>query len=120
MSTSKQKGEWGETLAARFLEKKGYRLLTRNYRSRYGEIDLILEDREFLVFAEVKLRKSDRFAEAAEFVDHKKQERIRITAEFWLQEHETDLQPRFDVIEIYAPFGMETEHPKIRHLEEAF
>lgn len=113
-------GAWGEALAAEYLRKKHYKLLATRYLSRYGEIDLIVCDKKHLVFAEVKLRKSANFAEAREFVDYRKQERIRITASFYLAEHETDLQPRFDVIEIYAPEGTATRKPVINHLEGAF
>ena len=113
-------GAWGEALAARYLEKKRYKLVAANYRSRFGEIDLIVKDRKFLVFVEVKLRKSDRFAEAFEYVDHYKQNRLRTTAEIYLSQNPTDLQPRFDVIEIYAPQGVDTPKPVIRHMEDAF
>ena len=113
-------GAWGEALAAEFLRKKHYKLLATRYLCRYGEIDLIVRDRKYLVFVEVKLRKSAKFAEAREFVDYRKQERIRTTASFYLAENETALQPRFDVIEIYAPEGTRTANPEIRHLEDAF
>lgn len=113
-------GAWGEALAADYLRKKRYKLVAANYRSRFGEIDLIVSDRKYLVFVEVKLRKTDRFAAAAEFVDFRKQNRIRSTAALYLSEHETALQPRFDVIEIYAPDGTATEHPEIHHMEDAF
>lgn len=113
-------GPWGEALAAEYLKKKRYTMVACNYRSRYGEIDLIVQNRTFLVFVEVKLRKSADFAKAREFVDRRKQERIRTTAEVWLAEHETNLQPRFDVIEIYAPEGTATVRPQIVHMEDAF
>lgn len=113
-------GAWGEALAARYLEKKRYKLVAANYRSRFGEIDLIVKDRKFLIFVEVKLRKSDRFAEAFEYVDFHKQNRLRTTAEIYLSQNPTDLQPRFDVIEIYAPEGVDTLKPVIRHMEDAF
>lgn len=113
-------GAWGEALAAEYLRKQHYKLVATRYLCRYGEIDLIVCDRNFLVFVEVKLRKSANFAEAREFVDTRKQERIRTTASFYLAENETSLQPRFDVIEIYAPEGMATRNPVINHLEGAF
>ena len=113
-------GAWGEAQAAAFLEKKHYKLLAANYRSRFGEIDLIACNRKYLVFVEVKLRKSDRFAQAFEYVDYYKQNRLRTTAEIYLSQHPTDLQPRFDVIEIYAPNGIATAKPVIRHMEDAF
>ena len=113
-------GEWGETCAAEYLRKKRYKLLAAGYRSRYGEIDLIVSNRKYLVFVEVKLRKSDKFASAFEFVDSRKQERIRTTAAIYLAENPTVLQPRFDVIEVYAPDGTATENPRIIHMEDAF
>ena len=113
-------GAWGEALAAEYLRKKHYVVIAAGYRSRYGEIDLIVTNKKFLVFVEVKLRKSNRFAQALEFVDQKKQNRIRTTASIFLSQNETDLQPRFDVIEIYAPDGTATVNPTINHLEDAF
>lgn len=113
-------GAWGESLAADYLKKKRFKLVATNYRCRFGEIDLIVSDRDYLVFVEVKLRKSDKFAQAAEFVDFHKQNRLRTTAEMYLSQNPSQLQPRFDVIEIYAPEGMQTVSPEIRHLEDAF
>ena len=113
-------GAWGEELAGKFLRKKGFKVIMRNFSCRQGEIDLIVEDRYFLVFVEVKLRKSSDFANAREFVDHRKQQRIKITAMHYLTTIETEKQPRFDVIEIYAPLGTETRKPTIIHLEDAF
>ena len=113
-------GAWGETIAAQFLQKKKYKLVATNFRSRFGEIDIIVSNRKFLVFVEVKLRKSNDFADAMEFVDKFKQERVITTAKIYLSQYPTNLQPRFDVIEIYAPRGIETENPVIRHLEDAF
>ena len=120
MST-KQDGDWGEALVAEYLEARGCRIVEKEWRCRFGEIDLIAEQEGTLLFVEVKLRKSAAFAEALEFVDRHKQERIRRTAELYLCEHpEQTKQPRFDVIEVYAPFGTETKRPEIRHLEDAF
>ena len=113
-------GAWGERIAAEYLRKKRYKLLASGYRCRFGEIDLIVCDRKFLVFVEVKLRKSAQFAKALEYVDRRKQDRLRTTAEMYLSQNPTELQPRFDVIEIYAPEGTETARPEIYHMEDAF
>ena len=113
-------GAWGEALAAQYLKKKKYKILASSYRSRYGEIDLIACNKKYIVFVEVKLRKSDRFAEGREFVDFHKQNRLRTTASVYLGTLDSDLQPRFDVIEIYAPEGTATVDPVITHLEGAF
>lgn len=113
-------GAWGEALAAEYLKKRGYQLIACNYRCRFGEIDLILKNRRQLVFAEVKLRKSDNFAAAREFVDYYKQMRLKATAELYLSQNPTNLPCRFDVVEIYAPEGTNTLKPVINHLEGAF
>ena len=113
-------GPWGEALAAEYLRKSGETVIACNYRTRFGEIDLISQNRKYVIFTEVKLRKSDAFAEAREFVDRRKQDRLRTTAELWLSEHETQLQPRFDIIEIYAQEGIQTKNPVIRRIEDAF
>ena len=120
MGKNNLSGAWGEALAAKYLQKKHFKLLATNYRSRLGEIDLIVSNRKYLVFVEVKLRKSNQFADALEYVDRRKQDRIRTTAEIYLSEFPTVLQPRFDVVEIYAPQGAETLHPIINHMEDAF
>lgn len=120
MAASKLAGAWGEALAAEYLRKKRYKIVTAGYRCRFGEIDLIAENRKYLVFVEVKLRKSGSFAHAFEHVDRRKQDKLRITASMYLSQNPTALQPRFDVIEIYAPEGTETAHPEIHHMEDAF
>lgn len=113
-------GRWGEETAAAYLRRKWYRIVEKNYTTRFGEIDLIARNRRFLVFVEVKLRKNDAHGAARDFVTAAKQDRLRKTAELWLSEHPTLLQPRFDVIEVYAPQGSETTKPKIVHLRDAF
>lgn len=120
MATSKLAGAWGEALAAEYLRKKHYKIIASGYHSRFGEIDLIAQNRKFLVFVEVKLRKSARFAQAREYVDIRKQDRLRMTAAIYLSENPTNLQPRFDVMEVYAPEGTATTNPEIYHMEDAF
>ena len=62
-------GPWGEALAAEYLRKKKYTLIAAGYRSRFGEIDLIVANKKYLVFVEVKLRKNANYAAAREYVD---------------------------------------------------
>ena len=114
-------GALGERLAAKYLEKKGYRILERNFRCRMGEIDLIALRGSDLVFTEVKLRKDASYGEAREFVTASKQRKLLLTAEYYLSARPwaQDLQARFDVIEVYAPQGME-ENCTICQLENAF
>ena len=120
MGKSDLLGGWGEALAAEYLRRKRYEIVAQGFRSRFGEIDLIVKNRTYLAFVEVKLRKSARFAAAMEYVDQRKQDRLRMTASLYLSRNPTHLQPRFDVIGIYAPQGMDTQTPEIIHLEDAF
>lgn len=120
MAKSKLSGAWGEAVAAEYLRKKRFKIIASGYRSRFGEIDLIAQNHHYLIFVEVKTRKSADFAIAREYVDKRKQDRIRTTAAFYLSENATRLQPRFDVIEIYAPEGPATKKPEIIHMEDAF
>ena len=117
---SRLRGRWGEEQAAEYLRRKGFRVTDINWKCRFGEIDLIAEDGVYLCFVEVKLRKTAAYGSAAAFVDWRKQQRLRTAAELYLAGHPTGLQPRFDVIEIYAPQGTDTENPGIFHLENAF
>lgn len=118
--SKKLAGQWGEQQAADALKRRGYRIIGRNYSCRFGEIDVIAAGHGCIVFAEVKLRRSDRFAEAREAVDAAKQQRVKRAAMLWLAENETDLQPRFDVIEVYGEVGMPARKLDIRHIENAF
>ena len=120
MGRSNLLGAWGEAQAAEYLRKKRYQTVAAGFHSRFGEIDLIVKDRKYLVFVEVKLRKNADFAKAMEYVDRRKQDRIRMTASIYLSQNPTALQPRFDVIEIYAPEGTATAKPEIYHMEDAF
>ena len=113
------KGAWGEAAARGYLTRAGYRIVDCNFRTRFGEIDIIAQDGEYLVFVEVKTRKNARFAAAREYVTPQKQARILAAAEIWLQGHPTMLQPRLDVIEVYGEEGAPLP-PRINHLENAF
>ena len=113
-------GRWGESLVAEELRRRGCRVVASGYRTRFGEIDLIAEDGPYLLFVEVKLRKDHHLAQAREFVTPAKQRKVRIAAQYYLLDHPTQLQPRFDVIEVYAPQGRDTAQPEICHWENAF
>lgn len=113
-------GRWGEGVAADDLRRRGWSIMHTNYRCRGGEIDIIAAKDGVLAFVEVKLRKTSGFAPARAFVTAEKQRKLRLTAELYLSEHPTSLQPRFDVAEVYAPRGTETAYPKINYIENAF
>ena len=118
MSAPKRAGDRGERAVAAFLERRGYTLLDRQWRCRQGELDLVaLDGGGTLCFVEVKLRKDGRVAQAREFVDRRKQEKLRTTAQLYLAEHPTQLQPRFDI----ACVEMQGTHVlSVDYLENAF
>lgn len=117
MTTSNEKGLQAEAIAARYLEHKGYQILARRYRSRYGEIDLIAQQCETLVFLEVKYRQSLQGDRPASAVNRGKQKRICQTALVYLrQSREIDKACRFDVVELWQESG----RWKIHHYHNAF
>lgn len=99
---SARRGTEAETRAWHYLESRGLRLLQRNYRSRRGEIDLVLQDRDSLVFVEVRYRRESRFGSGAESVDRHKQSKLIACAQHYLQVHpQMARQPcRFDVVAV--------------------
>lgn len=119
MSQSRTLGRRGEVYAAEYLEKKGYYILAKNYRTRFGEIDIIAENASILAFIEVKTRTSQRFAQACEAVTTEKQRKIIAAAQSWLICYPTKLQPRFDVIELIWSNDKEIPY-KVQHMENAF
>jgi putative endonuclease len=115
-----QLGKWGETQAAGYLTQRGYTILETNFRCREGELDLVAQQGSYLCFVEVKLRKNAALAQAREFVTPQKQRKVRLAAQRYLLQHPTDRQPRFDVVEVYAPYGEATRCPTIYHWKNAF
>ncbi len=114
---NRSSGAWGEELALRYLTKKGYTLVERNYRTRYGELDLIMRQENTLVFVEVKLRRTTGFGDPLEAVTPRKQARIRSLAELYLLDREPAFDTvRFDVVGILLGKGP----PSVRHIEDAF
>ena len=110
-------GRWGEMQAETFLIEKGLRFITRNFRSEFGEIDLVFGDGKSLVFVEVKTRKGKKFGFPEEAVNIKKQKHLIESAQSFLQENiEGELDWRIDVIAI-----LKRENGKfdIEHFEDA-
>ena len=120
MSAHGDRGAMGERAARAYLEARGLRFVVANLRVGRDEVDLLMREGETLVFVEVKLRKDHHLAQAREFVTPAKQRKVRIAAQYYLLDHPTQLQPRFDVIEVYAPQGRDTAQPEICHWENAF
>ncbi len=115
----KRLGALAEDLAQDYFLQRGYKLLERNFRSAPGEIDLILEKDDYLIFVEVKARKSTKYGLPQEAVTPMKQHTIRRVAEAYMQDKKkTGLQVRFDVLAITFP-GQETA-PRFEHIPFAF
>ena len=114
-------GENHEELALVFLEEKGLVFVERNFHfGRYGEIDLVMRDRDTLVFVEVKARRSHRFGTPEDAVDRRKRAQIRKVARGYVHLRQLiDFVPRFDVIAIDYVTGT-GGRPEIRHLVDAF
>ena len=115
----KATGRSGEDLAALYLEQQGYTILERNYRLRIGEVDIIARDGEYLVFIEVKTRRSNRFGSPFEAVDVRKQKKIFQLAAAYLQGKE--LPVRFDVVAVHLnEQGVRKQGVRIEILKNAF
>lgn len=118
MSGRKAAGDRGEAEVARYLRKKGYTLLASQWRCRFGELDLVARDRRGTVcFVEVKLRSTGSIGLPREFVDARKQERLRTAAAAYLSTHNIDAPARFDVAEVYAE---NDDTLRVEYLENAF
>ena len=118
MSTTKEAGDRGEAAVAEYLREQGYKLLASQWRCRFGELDLVARDGDGTIcFVEVKLRGSRSSALPREFVDGRKQQRLRSAAGLYLSTRRLDAPARFDVAEVYA----ETDGSlRIEYLENAF
>lgn len=112
----KSLGTKGESLAVSFLKKKGYRIISQNYRTPFGEVDIIAEHRGTLIFAEVKTRTSDAFGHPFEAVNYRKKEKLRKLALSYLKHTKANAPVRFDVLSI----TFENEKGTIEHIIDAF
>jgi len=104
--STRDSGKFGEEIAERFLVSEGYEIIARNFKTRYGEIDLIAEEKGILVFVEVKARRSEEFGMPGDKVDRNKQRRISRMAVAYVHENNIrDRDCRFDIVEIHLGEG---------------
>ncbi len=113
---NRQVGYKGEMIACNFLKSKGYEILCSNYYSKFGEIDIISIIDKYIVFIEVKLRRSKTFGYPIESVNIFKQKKIINISLDYILKNQIDLQPRFDIIEILK----QDSKTYINHIENAF
>lgn len=110
MGVAQERGKRGEDFAADFLRKQGYKIVERNVRTPFGEIDLVCETRATTVFVEVKFRTSTAFGEPEEVVLGKKLERMRHAAEWYVTQRKLQGAYRLDVI------GITGDPPRCTHI----
>jgi putative endonuclease len=106
------KGKKGEELALNFLENNGYKLIEKNFKSKFGEIDLIMKDGEVIVFVEVKYRLSEDYGSPKDAVTYEKMKKIIKTAEYFIVKNNLNSLYRFDVVSILKN--------NIEHVKNAF
>jgi len=114
-------GSFGEEAAVEYLKKKNYKIIERNHKNSYGELDIIARFKKDIIFVEVKTRRSDKFGKPYEAVDYYKQKKITGAAKAYLYKNKLyDVNVRFDVVEVYGAVtesGFELD--KIIHIENA-
>lgn len=114
-----RRGHWAEVSTLKFLEHRGLRLLEKNYRSRYGEIDLVMTERDILVFVEVRFRASGDYGGGIESVNKRKQRKLRNCAEHFLSRYPSyqDSDCRFDVVSVALD---QWNQPQVEWITDAF
>ena len=124
MKNTTSVGRYGEEIACEFLRKQKFKILEQNYYASHNEIDIIAENKQYIIFVEVKTRSCTRiddlnFGSPASAVTYSKQQRTLIAAQSYLSEHRTHKSPRLDVIEVFLDKN-DSSVLKINHIEDAF
>jgi putative endonuclease len=123
MKTTTEVGRYGESIAEEYLKRKKFKILNKNFHASHNEIDIIAEDKKYIVFVEVKTRtvvpnSKFEYESPATAVTFAKQKRVLLAAQAYLNEHPTKKVPRLDVIEVYL--SQDGEPLNINHMEDAF
>ena len=123
MKNTTEIGRYGENIAADYLKTQKYKIVAKNFHSSHNEIDIIAEDKKYIVFVEVKTRtvvpnSHFEYETPASAVTYTKQKRVLAAAQSYLNSHPTHKAPRLDVIEVYLATSGEVL--KINHMEDAF
>ncbi len=113
----KSLGNKGEDFAAEYYKKLGFNITAQNYTCRGGEIDIIAENGEYIIFVEVKTRSQNSLYSPSEAVDYKKQKRLSVAAMKYLAENDVEKQTQFDVFEVYTA---NERIYKVNRIENAF
>ena len=113
-------GKKGENLVAEYLKSKGFTVIKRNYKDRYGEVDIIAEDGDNLVFVEVKTRSENAIVSGLDAIDEKKKRLVKNEAVMFTKRLKTDLEPRVDVAEVTLSVVDGKEVRKLKYIKNAY
>ena len=114
----KELGRYGEQLAAQYLEKRGYKVISRNYHTRYGELDIVCQKQGEIIFVEVKTRKTRLYGSPEESITYKKMQNMKKAALKYLHHYPAAFKGlRFDVVSIFID---DQGKENINHIENAF
>lgn len=119
-TAAKRRGDLGEETAVEYLKAQGYEIEFCNYHSPYGEVDIIVTKGDIIAFVEVKTRKEGSMLTAREAVSPSKQKKLIKTASCYIDENKIELQPRFDIFEVYFSDSKNPEITQLDHIENAF
>lgn len=115
MSAHNELGQWGEEVAANYLESKGYRILERDWKSGHRDLDIIARTANEVVFVEVKTRRTREFGNPFEAVDYRKRHNLLAAINQYVRYRQIDMPLRLDIISIIAE---DMSHPEIEHIED--
>lgn len=115
MAAHNELGHWGEDIAAEYLQRKGYTIVERDWRSGHRDIDIIAIDGRTVVFVEVKTRRNRMFADPEQAVDYRKLHNLRLAANHYIKYRHIDHEIRFDVIVVV---GVPGSQPEVEHLAD--
>ena len=115
MAAHNELGKWGEEIAARFIEKNGYEILERDWKSGHHDLDIIARDEDTLVIIEVKTRRSRLYGDPEESIDHKKRLSLLSAINHYVKSHHINAPVRFDIISIVGMIG---STPEIDHIKD--
>jgi len=115
MAAHNELGRWGEDVATEYLERKGYRIVERDWKSGHRDIDIIAQDGNELVFVEVKTRQTAQFGSPWEAVDYRKLHNIQSAINHYISFRRVNMRVRFDVVSIVAT---DRTNPQIEHIED--
>ena len=115
MAAHNELGKWGEALAAEFVEKKGYEIIERDWKSGRHDLDIIARDEDTLVIIEVKTRRNRLFGNPEEAIDYKKRQSLQSAINHYVKSHHVNAPVRFDIISIVGTIG---STPEIDHIKD--